>query len=805
MSQTRRDFFLQSALVGGVAGLPTAALPQSGAPSKTPATAAGYGARVWTAKWISATGASSHDFGVYHFRRSFTLANKPDQFVVHVSGDNRYQLFVNGKRICWGPARGDVMHWRFETVDLAPHLRSGDNLVAAVVWNFGKEAPEAQQTVETGFVLQGDTKAEQVIDTNKQWKAARNSAYRPIPISFGDVRGYYVAGPGEDVDGSQYLWGWETTGFDDARWQNSVVVADAAGRDASDPHSRWMLVPRPIPMMEESPIRLQSVRRAQGIKPPASWPAQSAPFTVPPNTKATFLLDQTYLTTAYPEMVVSGGKEATVKVRYAECLQVNNGRAKTNRNQVDGLDFIGYHDIFRPSGGAKQQFRPLWWRTWRYVQLEIETKADPLTIEDLSATYTGYPFAPKATLRANGAELDQLIEVGFRTARLCAHETYMDCPYYEQLQYVGDTRIQALISLFYTGDARLVKNAIELINDSRNANACTMSRYPTRLQQYIPGFSLWWIGMVHDYSRYVDDPQLVKRMITGVRSVLSFFESYQRADGTLGHLPWWRYMDWADQWPRGDAPEDANGSSAPFDFLYIMALDWAADLETQQGTSAFASLYRDRATKLRSLTRAMYWDATKRLFSDTPEKAKFSQQGNILAVLAGVAGPDTRELTVRVMDNREIVQASLYFKHYLFTALNRVGEGDRYLQQLADWRAMIANGLTTFSEVLDTPTRRSRSDCHAWSASPNYELFHTLLGVDSAAPGFAKVVVRPFMNGLPEISGSVPHPKGAVEVQLKQSGAKLQAQVSLPPGVTGQFIWNGQTRALASGRNVLEL
>ena len=111
----------------------------------------------------------------------------------------------------------------------------------------------------------------------------------------------------------------------------------------------------------------------------------------------------------------------------------------------------------------------------------------------------------RAKFDAGQPELNQILDVGWHTARLCAHETYMDCPYYEQLQYAGDTRIQCLVSLFQSGDARLMRNAIELLNDSRQSDGCTMSRYPTRLEQYIPGFALWWIGMVHDYFWYVDD------------------------------------------------------------------------------------------------------------------------------------------------------------------------------------------------------------------------------------------------------------------------------------------------------------
>src|SRR5260370_4765522 len=148
--------------------------------------------RAWTARWIAAPKAPANDYGVYYCRRSFDLAAKPERFVVHASGDNRCQLFVNGHRVAWGPARGDLFHWRYETVDLAPHLNAGRNVIAAVVWNFGELAPEAQITLQTGFVLQGDTEAERVIDSGPNWRALRDEAYSPV-TDFG-IRAYYVVG-----------------------------------------------------------------------------------------------------------------------------------------------------------------------------------------------------------------------------------------------------------------------------------------------------------------------------------------------------------------------------------------------------------------------------------------------------------------------------------------------------------------------------------------------------------------------------------------------------------------------------------
>jgi hypothetical protein len=72
-------------------------------------------------------------------RKIFGLVNKPEQFITSVSADNHYNLFVNGKRVGFGPQLSDIRHWRYETIDLAPYLQAGDNVLAAEVFNWGYE------------------------------------------------------------------------------------------------------------------------------------------------------------------------------------------------------------------------------------------------------------------------------------------------------------------------------------------------------------------------------------------------------------------------------------------------------------------------------------------------------------------------------------------------------------------------------------------------------------------------------------------------------------------------------------------
>ncbi len=178
------------------------------------------------------------------------------------------------------------------------------------------------------------------------------------------------------------------------------------------------------------------------------------PVTVAASNHVHILLDRKTLTTAYPRLMVSGGKGSRIRLTYSEALYDNNIH-KGDRDAVGDRVALGLNDSFLPDGGPHRFFEPLWWRTWRYLDLDIQTAEAPLTLESLTANFTAYPFEERAKLQTGDPDLDKIWEISWRTARLDAHETYMDTPYYEQLQYIGDTRIQALISYTVGGDDRL--------------------------------------------------------------------------------------------------------------------------------------------------------------------------------------------------------------------------------------------------------------------------------------------------------------------------------------------------------------
>src|SRR5579862_1349976 len=748
----------------------------------------------WNAHWTSYPDGPRREFAVFRFRKSFSLDSVPEHFIIHASGDNRYELFVNGARVLAGPARGDLDHWRFDTLDIAPHLHAGKNVLAAVAWNFGELAPMAQMSNESGFILQGDGEAETIINTDKSWLSLRDAAVTMIPIGSKTNYAYTVVGPGESMDGTHYPWGWETPEFDDSAWKAAAEISPGAPRAIQDSPSRWMLVPRNIPMMEETPQRVARIVRTQGVDATPVFLLGHAPFTVAAGTHATILLDQSFLTTGYPELVSSGGRGAEIVLTYAESLW--KGRDKGNRSETDGKEMRGYQDKFQADGGKHRTFRPLWWRTFRYIQLDIQTLSEPLVIEDFRSSFTAYPFSAIASFASDDPALSKIWEVGWRTARLCAHETYMDCPYYEQLQYAGDTRIQALVSLYMTGDDRLVKNAIELLNESRTPDGLTQSRYPSALPQYIPPFSLLWIGMMHDLWWYRGDADFLRNFQPGMNDVLGWFESRLTPSGLLGHLEWWDYADWTKDFKGGVPPQDDAGQSAVLSLQFALALKDASDMEDAFGNRVSAAHHRALADKIVQGVRKACWDSTRQLIADTPARKHFSQHANVLAVLAGaIPLAEDKKAMNSVLTDKSLTQCSYYFSFYLFRALKRAGLGDKYLEQLGPWRHMLDLGLTTWAETPE-PTR---SDCHAWSAHPNFDLLATVAGIKSAAPGFAKVRIEPHLGELQRLQVTLPHPSGQIQVAYLRKGGGLVADVTLPQQLTGSFAWNGKERPLHSG------
>ena len=244
---------------------------------------------------------------------------------------------------------------------------------------------------------------------------------------------YFVGGPGEQVDGQRYPWGWETVEFADTglgcrnRAHDRRTARDPRhpfALDAGTPGNprRWRKRPS---ASHESRVWTAVTRHPPLLQGKGAW-------TVPPRSTVTLLLDRGHLTTAYPELVTTGGRGAAITLTYTEAARAKapDGKKgeKGNRNEIEGKAVAGLRDRFVTDGGRGRLFRPLWWRTFRYVEVAVQTADEALAIDDIRALFSAYPFEERGRFESSDPVLGKIWEVGWRTARVCAHETYMDTP-----------------------------------------------------------------------------------------------------------------------------------------------------------------------------------------------------------------------------------------------------------------------------------------------------------------------------------------------------------------------------------------
>jgi hypothetical protein len=284
--------------------------------------------------------------------------------------------------------------------------------------------------------------------------------------------------------------------------------------------------------------------------------------------------------------------------------------------------------------------------------------------------------------------------------------------------------------------------------------------------------------MVHDYWMYRDDDEFTRQFLPGIGNVLDWWERQVKMRGDQP-VPW----SWT-----------SNAISDKL--LFSLTLRQSAELFEYFGKNYEAAHCRQLAEEINRETYASNFDPRRGLLRDTPQRG-YTQEVNTLAVLADAVPRDAqRDIMERMLKDPSAVNFDpsdfMFFRYYFGRALKKTGLGDRYIENLQPWENMMRDGMTTFGELAQNP----RSDCHPWGTTPGYEFLATVAGIEPASPGFKTVRIEPSLGSLQHVHARMPHPLGSIEVWIDRSGDGLRARVSLPPGLTGVFVWKGQEQPI---------
>ncbi|KAL5044108.1 hypothetical protein BDW71DRAFT_209710 [Aspergillus fruticulosus] len=737
------------------------------------------------------------------FRKRFTVPasiSSNTLIPIHVSADTRYILFINGKRILFGPAKSYLHEYNYETIDISPFLIPGrKNVLAAKVLRYSpvKEGNMGMTRAGIGGFILHDHSGLLGISTTEGsgWKCLPDESVRILSSSeWNRALGPAFMQINEEVNGTLAERGWLDGDYDDSAW------LDAKRSSMKTPMlpilEPWRLVPRPIPLFPEVEGHFSNIINPEsepsGLDLEGSWRRLirsdgSGIEKISPNTRATVILENESLITAFLELKFRGGAGSTIAIRCAECFEYPPpdgnpnpfARKKGNRADTTGI-LVGPEDLYTIScnSTAEQEwtYEPFWFRTFRYIQLTLSTHSQPLQITSLNYRRTHYPLPITTTLINIPSIESKKWTISLTTLLNCMQETYTDCPFYEQNQFAFDSRLQMLYSYQLSSDDRLARKTINEFHASRRgSDGLVETHFPTPFPGVnIPIFSLSWVLMVWDYVMYAVDTEankgFVKRYLGGIDLVLNYFDSrvsktYSGMVGRLGdedsvNDDVWAFVDWTAEWsvlgPGGDFKHLAvppayrrTGVASYNSLFYAYVLNKAAEVCEFVGRLGLADEYRTRAGSVNEAVMRHCLRTDKHgqeILVDGPDSpsTERSQHVAVFAVLSGaITGFRAKALLRRALhpDTREgYVKASYAQSFYVIAAAMQIGLYDELRGTLVQpWTEMVDLNLTTWAESAAMP----RSDCHGWSCVPIYDVVANVVGLRPAAPGYGRVRFEP--------------------------------------------------------------
>ncbi len=745
------------------------------------------------------------------FRKSFTLAVVPKKAPLFITADQLYKLYVNGKFVSRGPARGFQATWPYDEVDIAEYLVRGKNVIAVRAYNGGTSSFQYIYQGVAGLLV-GARFGKTLIVSDASWKCRRQAGVQRDTVQVSVQLGLQ-----EHIDCRLEPINWAERSFDDSAWEPATSMANFGAMP-------WHSVSaRGIPMLQEERVVPVVVLGTHAGRSAAGWrdardvaklawcePLEHTEgalplprFSVPATGKSGYfrvLLDFGRTVVGTPELTVNGGLGGEIiDLNYVETIN-----AKTLRPDVVFPNScriaIGSRLICR-KGETRHSFFHSY--GFRYLSLTVRGSTKTLKVS-VALDWMGYPLkpdnaqAPVGALRTSDALLADIWRISAWTQQCCSLDAYVDTPWREQAQWWGDARVQGWNTFHLAGDARLFRRGIRQIAASTSPEGLTYGHAPTIAHSCIlPDFSLIWILTLWDYYWQTGSLEPFVTHRERLDELLAYFSA--KLDPKVNLLPYdkryWLFLDWA--------PLHREGYSAVYNAWYLLALEAIAKLADAARDEQSAKTWRAQAARVReALSKLIDRKGLLRDGLDWQRRpvAATSVHAQTLALFLKLRGHSVEVALKDVLlpyvrtDESTAIKPSAYWITYVFSALAEQGYSEDVLACIRRrWEPMVAHG-TTWEDW--RPLRGHISHSHAWSAHP---LFHTMQivgGIRQTAAGWSRIRFAPFFTG--SFGGAtVPTPLGAIRSDWKRTATGYHVELALPKGVSADVVLEGVKEAHA--------
>lgn len=750
--------------------------------------------------------------GRFAYYRCETELPKGCELEIHITANSRYRLWVNGQAVLSGPCKGDKHRHFYETVNLTEYLTAGKNILAvqvlycnpdtAVVQGderasiFGVVTPGGgHRLAVAGSILNRKKEIIGTVTTGKaEWKVCLDGTFY---LKSNEIT-VYLGAICEEIDFRKIPENWKLPGYDAGEWKepetketvNIDIFSETVGLV-----QRFPIKKRSIPLMlEEADGFIEEMETSQIHK---TGILENETVIVPAGEVKEILLDAGCIKNGYPVYNFRGGKGSKVFFTYFEKFVSDTEIIK--RTDAENGKIVGLTDMIMLSG-KNICYEPFWYRTFRFLRIRIETAAEEVEIGKPVFQKTGYPLKAESWVKSSSKWVEEVWKMCVRTLENCMMETYMDCPYYEQLQFSMDTRLQMMFNYAVSTDMDLARKALEDYHYSMTPEGLIPGKYPSAYCQIISTFSLHYVYMLKEYYQQTGDIRTVKKYLPDMDIILGYYDRKINEDGLVGRLGYWEFVDWQKEWGQnaGIPAALAKGPSTIINLMYGYALQCAADINEAAGRTGMAEEYLSRQGNIVSTIQKLCWDKEKGMYQEGPAFAQFTQHAQAWAVLNGMADQENaQQILKNTMEDDKVIKCSFSTAYEWFRAMEQAGLYADTKESMERWSGLLEQGCTTCPEE---PTE-GRSECHAWSALPIYEMICCIAGIKAGEPGWKTVRIQPNLSYLPDLQGEAVTPKGKIQFSYRKDAESDYYKITMPDGLNGHFVHaDGSKQALHGGK-----